>query len=150
MFILHSLHNYNNKRLGVTKQMRNFISTPNIAIKRKLKEQFKVFNIDEFRTSCLYHRTEEKGEHLYYIDKINKKRKLHSVLTFQMETIESKCNYRLDCINRDYNGCLNIRKIFNSYMRDKTRPLRYTRGYELITTTNPSSEASNSSRLEGD
>lgn len=66
----------------VTKQMRNFISTPNIRVKRKMHEKFNVYNIDEYRTSCLHHKTEKKGDHLYYIDKINKERKLHSVLTF--------------------------------------------------------------------
>ncbi len=114
------------------KQMRNYISTPNIGIKRKLKERFKVFNIDEYRTSCLHYKTEEKGDHLYFIDKNNKKRKLHSVLTFKMETTEKECDkYRLNCINRDYNGCLNMRKIFNHYMKTGERPLRYRRGYEI-------------------
>ena len=126
---------------GVTKQMRNFISTPNLGIKRKLKERFKVFNIDEFRTSCLYHKTEEKGENLYLPDHKNKLRKLHSVLTFKME------NTRKGCINRDYNGCINIRKLFNSYINNKPRPQQYCRGYE-IKTTNPCKKVSNSSRLE--
>ena len=37
----------------IEKQIANFISTPNIRIKRKLSERFKIFNIDEFRISCL-------------------------------------------------------------------------------------------------
>ena len=126
---------------SIKKQMRNFISTPNLGIKRKLKERFKVFNIDEFRTSCLYHKTEEKGENLYLPDHKNKLRKLHSVLTFKME------NTRKGCINRDYNGCINIRKLFNSYINNKPRPQRYCRGYE-IKTTNPYKKVSNGSRLE--
>lgn len=97
---------------SVTKQMRNYISTPNLGVKRKLKETFNVFNIDEYRTSCLHYKTEEKGNNLYITDKINKQRKIHSVLTFQMENTENKSIYRIDCINRDYNGCLNIRKFF--------------------------------------
>jgi len=32
------------------KQMCNFISTPMIGIKRRLRERFKIYNIDEFRT----------------------------------------------------------------------------------------------------
>ena len=39
--------------------MRNFISTPNLGIKRKLQERFEVYNIDEFRTSCLHYKTED-------------------------------------------------------------------------------------------
>ena len=61
----------------------SFISTPNLGVKRKLKETFNVFNIDEYRTSCLHYKSEEKGDNLYITDKINKRRKLHSVLTFQ-------------------------------------------------------------------
>ncbi len=144
----------------IKKQMRNFISTPNISVKRKLKERFKVYNIDEYRTSCLHYKTEEKVENLYLPDKKSKLRKLHSVLTFKME------NKRKGCINRDYNGCMNIRKIFHYFIKDGTRPERYSRGYE-IKTTNPllkvshvfektccpvvglPTEVSNGSRLEG-
>ncbi len=44
----------------IKKQMINFISTTNIGIKRKLNERFDVFNIDEYRTSCLHNKTEYK------------------------------------------------------------------------------------------
>ena len=133
---------------GVTKQMRNFISTPNLGVKRKLAEKFNVYNIDEYRTSCLYHKTEEKGNNFYITDKINKKRKLHSVLTFKMETTENECKKtRIDCINRDYNGCLNIRKIFHSYIKNETRPLHYCRSFDYQILPLPE-KASNGSRLE--
>jgi hypothetical protein len=132
---------------GMTKQMRYFISTPNLGVKRKLKEKFNVFNIDEYRTSCLHYKTEEKGNNLYITDKINKQRKLHSVLTFQMETTENECNNRIDCINRDYNGCMNIRKIFHSYIKNETRPERYCRSFDYQKLPIPE-KASNGSRLE--
>ncbi len=70
--------------------------------------------------------------------------KLHSVLTFQME------NTRKGCINRDYNGCLNIRNIFNSFLKNGTRPPRFCRGYHLIKDANPSIEVSNGVRPEGE
>ena len=54
------------------------------------------------------------------------------------------------CINRDYNGCLNMKKIFNSFMTDGTRPQRYSRGYDLIKNTNTSLEGSSGIRLAGD
>ena len=38
---------------GVTKQMRNFISTPNKHIKRVLSEQFNIYDFDEFRIECI-------------------------------------------------------------------------------------------------
>ena len=132
---------------SIKKQMRNFISTPNLGVKKKLKEKFNVFNIDEYRTSCLHYKTETKGNNFYITDKINKQRKLHSVLTFQMENTENESNNRIDCINRDYNGCLNIRKIFHSYMKNKTRPERYCRGFDNQKLPIPE-KASSGSRLE--
>lgn len=111
---------------SIGKQMKNFISTPNLSIKRKLKERFNVYNIDEFRTSCLYNKTEELCSNLYLPDKTKKERKIHSILTFKME------NNRMGCINRDKNGCKNIKKVFNSYMDKNERPEKYRRGYTSV------------------
>ena len=113
---------------SIGKQMRNFISTPNLTLKRKLQETFKVYNIDEFRTSCLSHKTEEVCENLYLKfkkDKSQKERKIHSILTYQME------NNRKGCINRDKNGCKNIQKVFKSYMETGERPEKYRREYKF-------------------
>ena len=110
---------------SIGKQMRNFISTPNLAIKRKLKTRFQVFNIDEFRTSCLNYITEEPCKNLYLPDNKNKERKIHSILTYQME------NNRKGCINRDKNGCNNIQKVFKSYMETGERPEKYKREYKF-------------------
>ena len=112
---------------SIGKQMRNFISTPNLILKRKLQETFKVYNIDEFRTSCLSYKTEEPCENLYLKfkkDKSQKERKIHSILTYQME------NNRKGCINRDKNGCKNIQKVFKSFMETGERPEKYRRGYK--------------------
>ena len=110
---------------SVGKQMRNFISTPNLTLKRKLQETFKVYNIDEYRTSCLCYKTEEYCENLYLKFKADQKeRKLHSILTYKME------NNRKGCINRDKNGCKNIQKVFKSFMETGERPEKYRRGYK--------------------
>ena len=113
---------------SIGKQMRNFISTPNLTLKRKLQETFQVYNIDEFRTSCLSYKTEEVCENLYLKfkkDPKQKERKMHSILTYKME------NKRLGCINRDKNGCKNIQKVFNSYMETGERPEKYRRKYKF-------------------
>jgi hypothetical protein len=110
---------------SVSKQMRNFISTPNLSLKRKLKERFKVYNIDEYRTSCLSYKTEEYCKNLYLPDLKNKTRKIHSILTYQME------NKRKGCINRDKNGCKNIQKLFQSYTLTGDIPLKYRRSYRF-------------------
>ena len=110
---------------SIGKQMKNLISTPNLSLKRKLQERFKVYNIDEYRTSCLNYKTEELSKNLYLPDKRNKERKMHSILTYKME------NKRNGCINRDKNGCKNIQKVFNYYIEYDERPERYKRGVDL-------------------
>ena len=110
---------------SIGKQMRNFISTPNLSLKRKLKERFKVYNIDEFRTSCLSYKTKDLCKNLYLPDKKGEDRKIHSILTYQME------NNRKGCINRDKNGCKNIRYVFNYYKKTGKRPERFSREYKL-------------------
>jgi hypothetical protein len=110
---------------SIGKQMRNFISSPNLAIKRKLNTRFEVYNIDEFRTSCLNYKTEELCNNLYLPDKRNIERKMHSILTFKME------NKRKGCINRDKNGCKNIQKVFNHYIETGQRPEKYKRDYKF-------------------
>ena len=110
---------------SIGKQMKNFISTPNLSLKRKLQERFKVYDIDEYRTSCLNYKTEELCKNLYLPDKKNKERKMHSILTYKME------NKRNGCINRDKNGCKNIQKVFNYYIEYEVRPYRYKRGVDL-------------------
>ena len=125
------------------KQMKNFISTPNIGLRRKLATRFKVYLIDEYRTSCLNWKTEEYNDNLYLPDKTGKSRKMHSILariaavrpsdlTYEME------NKRQGCINRDRNSCRNMRKIFEHHMKHGVRPERYCRGFE-IKCSNPES-----------
>ena len=110
---------------SIGKQMKNFISTPNIGLKRKLGEYFKIYSIDEFRTSLLNYKTEEKSENLYLADKTGETRKMHAILTYQME------NNRLGCINRDKNSVKNMAKLTRYYLKNKSRPEKYCRGYDL-------------------
>jgi hypothetical protein len=102
-----------------------YISTPNLGLKRKLNEYFKVYNLDEFRTSCLNYKTEEKGENLYLPDKKKVMRKIHSVLTYQTES------KRMGCINRDENAVNNMVKIVKSYIDKKERPEKFRREYKF-------------------
>jgi hypothetical protein len=102
-----------------------YISSPNVGLKRKLAEYIKVYNIDEFRTSCLNYKTENKCENIYLPDKNGVIRKIHSILTFQME------NKRMGCINRDMNAVNNMYKIVQSYLIDKTRPEKFKRDYKF-------------------
>ena len=111
-----------------------YISTPNLGLKKKLAEYFKIYNLDEFRTSCLNYKTESKCENLYLPDKKGTERKIHSILRYQTES------NRMGCINRDENAVNNMIKIIKSYLIDKTRPEKYRRCYkfhEIIKDDNP-------------
>jgi hypothetical protein len=105
--------------------LKHFMSTPGIGLKRLLNQRFEVFEIDEHRTSCLHHETEEKVSNLKQIDRKGRVRKLHAVLTYKME------NNRLGCINRDKNAVLNMEKIYEEYQRSGQRLERYRRGVNL-------------------
>jgi len=106
--------------------MREIISTPNLGLKRKLSEHFTVYNLDEFRTTMLNCKTEEKNENLYLPDKKQVIRKLHSVLTYQTE------NNRSGCINRDENSVNNMIMLTNYYLQHKDRPDKFKRSCKLM------------------
>jgi hypothetical protein len=112
-------------KLKKTPSTIRFISTPNISLKRKLNEYFTVYNIDEFRTSCLNYKTETKCENIYLPDKTGINRKIHSVLMYQTES------NRMGCINRDKNAVNNMIKITNSYLLNKTRPEKFKRSFKF-------------------
>ena len=57
-------------------QQRSFISTPMIGFKRKVNERFEIYNLDEFRTSCINNKTNTLCENLYIPDKKNTLRKI--------------------------------------------------------------------------
>ena len=108
-------------------KIKGCISTPNLGLKRKLAEYFIVYNIDEFRTSCLNNKTEERCENIYLPDKKGEIRKIHSILTYQME------NKRKGCINRDMNAVNNMIKLVNYFLLNKDRPEKYKRSYKFET-----------------
>ena len=117
---------------SISKQMRNFISTPNLGLKRKLAEYLTIYNLDEFRTSLLNCKNEDKNENLYLPDRKKVVRKLHSVLTCQTE------KNRSGCINRDENSVNNMIKLVKYYLLNKNekeiknrRPLKFRRDYKF-------------------
>ena len=81
-----------------------------VSFEVELIEYFRIYSIDEFRTSLLNYKTEEKNENLYLPDKKGVVRKIHSILTYQME------NNRMGCINRDKNSVKNMAKLTNYFL----------------------------------
>jgi len=112
-------------KLKTTPSRIKYISTPNLGLKRKLNEYLTIYNLDEFRTSCLNYKTEEKCENMYLPDKKGVERKIHSILRYQTES------KRMGCINRDENAVNNMIKIVNTYLLNKTRPEKFRREYKF-------------------
>ena len=94
---------------SVRSQMKFFAPTPNKKIKRKFAGNFQVYDLDEYHTSKLYWKTEEEGKNLKLKDKDGKLRKKHAIKTFTVHN-------RMECINRDRNACLNMRKLVLHYL----------------------------------
>jgi len=110
--------------------LKNSKPTPMISLKRQLHTRFKMYNIDEFRTSKLHNETNEPCENLELPDKNGKSRKIHSVLTY-------KNDRRLSCINRDYNSTKNMKALTSKCLNDEPRPEIFTRGIQIKKATNP-------------
>ena len=124
---------------SISKQLRGFKPTPMISLKRKLHSRFKIYNIDEFRTSILSSKTGTVCENISFLDKYGKSRSIHSVLTY-------KSGSRLNCINRDCNALENFQIITTSFLSGLPRPLRFSRTIKLEdikNTSNPMKMALN-------
>lgn len=108
-----------------------YISTPNTKMAKLLSKIFKVYLIDEFKTSKLYNKnskieSKKLSVKIKYKDKKSKKevvynKKIHAVLKFQTDKKTS------NCVNRDYNAVLNMKNIVNQLMINKKRPLDFCR-----------------------
>ena len=111
------------------RQMKHIISTPMSGLKKTLSKNFPIIHIDEFRTSCLDWRTEERNENAYVKTEEGSTKKLHSVLVSKIQNINNtECK---SFQNRDLNSVKNMRKITQSYIENGERPLRYRRGQKL-------------------
>lgn len=75
-------------------QLRNSMPTPLISLKRNIGKEIKIYNIDEYRTSIIHHKTEDTCENLkLWVPGKNGKyvfKSFHSVLTYKMLGIEKK------------------------------------------------------------
>ena len=100
--------------------MKHFVSTPRIGLKRKLKNHFKVYNLDEYKTSKMCYKTKKETKNLKVKIKDKEEKimikKLHPVLTYRME------NNRIGCLNRDKNSCLNMLNIIETWKLKKEYP----------------------------
>ena len=105
------------KKYTAPKRNKTFYENHKEDIIKKVKEYRKNHSVKK--------PSPEKCENIYLPDKKGVQRKIHSVLTFQME------NKRMGCINRDMNAVNNMVKIVKTYLTDKTRPEKFRRDYKF-------------------
>jgi len=112
-----------------------FTPTPNLSLKRKLKEHFTVYHINEYNTSSIHYKTNEKCNNMSIPVKIKDEnstekivlKQLYAVLTSKIVSEEfAGKNTSFSCINRDKNSVLNMDKIFRSLLSGKGRPSLFT------------------------
>ena len=120
-----------------------FMSTPNNILKKKLKEHFDVYEIDEYRTSKIHNHHYVKCNNLKhtYIDSNGSliSKKIHSVLTFKKavdsinNTDSSKNTKSIFCgnIGRDRNAVLNMKNIVNNLLKTRIRPIIFSRSLTI-------------------
>ncbi len=125
------------------------ISTPNKKYEKILNKNFKVFKLNEFRTSIIENKTELKCENLkkeqnykkmsikevYSLEKLKEKNKLkyekekekkvHKILT--CKTSSKLIKY----INRDTNAVKNMVKIVSNYILKNKKPIIYVMGTKI-------------------
>ena len=100
-----------------------FISTPNLSIKRKLKERFNVFHIDEYLTSKIHFKHNVRCENLFVQNKSkNIRQKLHAVLSYKIDNLRSASKKSvMECINRDKNSVLNMDRLVKNILETGKR-----------------------------
>lgn len=109
-----------------------YMPTPNLSIKRKLKTKFKIYHLDEHKTSKIHYKTNVKCEnHKVEIKKKNNerlKKRLHAVLSYKKELGTAKEGaIEMGCINRDKNATMNMLKIVKSLLESGKIPVIFKR-----------------------
>jgi len=112
--------------------MKHFISTPMIGFKRMLNKHFKVYDVDEFRTSKLDHKTSDEKILLCVNAKDKNNKPIHGVLVSKILIEGANGKSFKSFNNRDINGCKNIRKIVNYGLENEMkRPYWFSRSIKL-------------------
>ena len=100
-----------------TSQMAGCTPAPNIGFKRLLAKHFKVYDINEHKTSKLYNKTRtelvkmrnKQGRRLYEVLTLKEKTEVHTI------------------VNRDCNACKNILNIAKHYILTGQRLIEFCR-----------------------
>ncbi len=119
-------------------QMKNFFSTPCIGFRRLIHNKFLTITVDEFKTSCKYHKNGSDLDNYKYLKRDKKTKELlkdekgnyieiscHKLLTYESTNPTGKINRIF--IDRDRNGSKNILQCFINKLTNIPRPQFLTR-----------------------
>ena len=99
-----------------------------LGFKRMLSKHFKLYEVDEFRTSKLDNKTTDEKVLVCKNGKDKNGKKIHGVLVSKILVKGSVNKYFNSYQNRDINGCKNIRKVVQYGLENEMkRPYWYRR-----------------------
>jgi hypothetical protein len=113
---------------SITKQMRNYIPTKGIGLRKSLAKHFEIYLVDEFRTSICCHNCKHENENFM-------KRK--NPRPYKTNTIYVNSLLRCKNVNcskywdRDINGALNIRELAERHINGQSRPIELQRSRSI-------------------
>ena len=108
-----------------TAQMRHFVPTKGVGMRRLISRHFETVLIDEFRTSKLCFKCSKELSHVK-IEQGESKKKLFRCLVSE-ECEHCKSEKKRIFSTRDMNSALNIRRLACDWIRDQTRPVAFHR-----------------------
>ena len=117
-----------------TTQMRHFVPTKGVGMRRLISRHFETVLIDEFRTSKLCCNCSKELSHVKIEQGESKKKLFRCLVCEECERSESKKRVFL---TRDLNSALNIRRLACDWIHDQTRPVAFRRGATGSSNPNP-------------
>ena len=115
-----------------TTQMRHFVPTKGVGMRRLISRHFDTVLINEFRTSKLCCNCEKELSYVKIEQEGSKKKLFRCLVCEECERYESKKRVFL---TRDLNAALNIRRLAWDWISSQTRPGAFSRGAAGLPTT---------------
>ena len=106
-------------------QMRHFVPTKGVGMRKLIAKRFCTVSVNEFRTSKLCCNCFGQLQHLYVESDAKKKKVFRCLICHECESSKSKNKHTF--LTRDLNSALNIRKLALQWMSEKTRPVAFCR-----------------------
>ena len=115
-----------------TTQMRHFVPTKGVGMRRLISRHFETVSINEFRTSKLCCNCAKELSHVKIEQEESKKKLFRCLVCEECERSESK---KRVFVTRDLNSALNIRRLACDWICGQTRPLSFCRNAIGLPTT---------------